>query len=94
MGAQGTAVVDFGSFPGTSQAFVVITGQSSIQTSNLVEAWIRPQDSTAQHSVDEHVIERLKVVAGSIVNSVGFTIWVECENSLAYGQFNVAWVWN
>lgn len=94
MGSQGTATVDFGAFPGSSQATVVVTGQASIQTSSLVEAWIRPQSATAQHSVDEHVVEHLKIVAGSIVDGVGFTIYAECLNSRVHGQFNVAWVWN
>lgn len=95
MGAQGTAVVDFGIFvSGSTQAQVMVTGQTAILTSNLCEAWIRPQDPTSDHSVDEHIIEKLKVTAGSIVAGSGFTIYVECENSISYGQWSIAWVWN
>jgi hypothetical protein len=94
MGAQGTAIIDFGAFPGSSQASVAVTGQAGILTTSAVEAWIRPQDATATHSVDEHVVEQLKIVAGSIVAATGFTIYAECLNGFAYGTFNVNWVWN
>lgn len=73
MGAQGTATVDFGAFPGKSDASVVITGQAGIVAGSLVEAWIRPVD-TADHLADEHMIETLKVFAHSIVAGTGFTI--------------------
>ena len=74
MGAQGTAVLDFGAFPGTSDASVVITGQAGILSGSLAEAWIRP-DATADHSADEHMLETIKVFAGNIVPGTGFTIY-------------------
>jgi len=89
----GTATVDFGAYPGASQASVVITGQGSITTSSFVEAWIRPQADTADHTVDEHIVEQLKVTASEIVNGTGFTIHVECINGLSHGQWDVNWVW-
>ena len=74
MGAQGTAVVDFGAFPVSSDTSVAVTGQSGILSNSLVEAWLFPAD-TADHSVDEHVVETIKVVAGKIVAGTGFTIY-------------------
>lgn len=74
MGAQGTAVLDFGAFPGKSDASVAVTGQTGILSGSLVEAWIRPV-ATADHSADEHMVETLKVVAGNIVVGTGFTIY-------------------
>jgi hypothetical protein len=74
MGAQGTAEVDFGAFPGKSDASVVVTGQTGIVAGSLVEAWIRPAD-TADHLHDEHLVESIRVVAGSIVAGTGFTIY-------------------
>lgn len=73
MGAQGTATLDFGAFPGSSHASVAVTGQASIVAGSLVEAWIRP-DATDDHSADEHMLETIKVVARDIVASTGFTI--------------------
>jgi hypothetical protein len=74
MGAQGTASLDFGAFPGGSDATVAVTGQVAILAGSLVEAWILPA-ATADHSADEHVMESLKVFAGNIVAGTGFTIY-------------------
>lgn len=74
MGAQGTATINFGTFPGTGDASVVITGQTAITAGSAVEAWILPT-ATADHSVDEHWIDPPRVVAGNIVAGTGFTIY-------------------
>ena len=74
MGAQGTATLDFGAFPGASDASVTVTGQSGILAGSLVEAWIVPV-ATAEHTADEHLLETLHVVAGNIVAGTGFTIY-------------------
>ena len=72
--ATGTVNIDFGAFPGSSDASVAITGQSGILSTSLVEAWIFPAD-TDDHSADEHLVEQIKVIAGNIVEGVGFTIY-------------------
>lgn len=101
MGDRGTAVLDFGSFPGKSDASVAVTGQSGIVSGSLVEAWIRPVDSV-DHSADEHRVETLTVMAGDIVAGTGFTIFgmnsgqvsqPNGQGTRLYGQWNVAWVW-
>ena len=74
MGAQGTAEIDFGAFPGASDASVAVTGQGSIVSGSLVEAWLRPV-ATADHTADEHMLETIKIVAGNIVAATGFTIY-------------------
>lgn len=74
MGATGIATLDFGAFPGKSDASVAVTGQGSIVAGSLVEAWIRP-DATADHTADEHMLETLKVFAANIVAATGFTIY-------------------
>lgn len=74
MGAQGTATLDFGAFPGASDASVAVTGQSGIVSGSLVEAWLRPA-ATVDHSADEHMLETIKVFAGNIVAGTGFTIY-------------------
>lgn len=74
MGAQGTVILDFGAFPGGSDASVTVTGQASITGTSLVEAWLLPAD-TLDHTADEHLVETIKVVAGNIVAGTGFTIY-------------------
>ena len=90
MGATGDTVLDFGAIP-VADASVVVTGQAGILATSKVEAFIR-LEATADHSVDEHRVEPLKITAGNIVVGVGFTIYGE-SNLQAYGQWTVTWVW-
>lgn len=76
--ATGSAVVDFGAYPGSPYATVVITGQSGILTGSLVECWIFPA-ATTDHTHDEHIVDPPRVVAGNVVAGTGFTI-----HALAY----------
>jgi hypothetical protein len=73
MGAQGTATLNFGAFPGTGHATVNVTGQAGIVSGSLVEAWIRPV-TTADHTSDEHLVAGFDVYAADIVAGTGFTI--------------------
>jgi len=73
MGAQGTTTIDFGAFPGKSDASAAVA-QAAIGAGNLVEAWIWPV-ATADHTIEEHMVESLKVFAANIVAGVGFTIY-------------------
>jgi hypothetical protein len=59
MGAQGKTTIDFGAFPGASDTFADVVAAGVISTS-CVEAWIHPA-ATADHTVDEHMLETLKV---------------------------------
>jgi len=74
MGATGTASIDFGAYPGATIASVAVTGQTGILSTSLVEAWIRPADTT-NHTHDEHLVDPPAIIAGSIVGGVGFTIY-------------------
>ena len=74
MGAQGTVTLDFGAFPGASDASVAVTGQAGIISGSLVEAWLLPA-ATTDHTADEHLVETLRVSAGAIVAGTGFTVW-------------------
>lgn len=69
----GVTSVDFGAFPGSSHATVVITGQTSLSSGSLINAWIMGVD-TADHTADEHVVESIKVTIGDVIAGTGFTI--------------------
>ena len=71
--ATGTTTLDFGAFPGVSDVSVAVTGQAAILSGSLVEAWILPA-VTADHSIDEHIVETIRVIAHTIVPGTGFTI--------------------
>jgi hypothetical protein len=70
----GSAVLDFGAFPGASDASVAVTGQAGIVAGSVVNAWL-VATASADHSADEHLIESVKVIAGNIVAGTGFTIY-------------------
>jgi hypothetical protein len=70
----GKTVLDFGAFPGTSDASIAVTGQSGITAASIVMAGLRPE-ATPDHTADEHLIETLRVFAGNIIAGVGFTIF-------------------
>lgn len=92
MGAQGSAVLNFGSTPGTNVVTTTVTGEASILSGSLVEAWIMAE-ATATHNAYEHSITPIKLVCGNIVAGTGFDIVASTELRLD-GTFNVKWVWN
>lgn len=85
MGAQGTTTVNFGAFPGKTDATVDVTGQASILSGSLVEAWILPT-TTADHSADEHWVDPPEVYAGNVVAGTGFTIYAVVKKRADIGQ--------
>lgn len=91
--ATGTALLNFGAFPGAADASVPVTGQGAIAAGSLVEAWVRPE-ATAEHTHDEHVIDPPRIVAGNIQAGTGFTIYGFTANHVRhFGRYTVAWAW-
>ncbi|MFN0070507.1 MAG: hypothetical protein ACKVVP_03320 [Chloroflexota bacterium] len=91
--AVGTAVLNFGAWPGASMASTVVLGQVVIEATSQVSAAVSLSLATADHSIEEHRVEPLKITAGAIVAGTGFTIYGECLNSLTYGEYTIDWVW-
>lgn len=81
VGTTGEVLLDFGGFPGASDASVTVTGQAGIVADSVVEAWMR-LEATGDHSADEHWVETIEVFAGNIVAGVGFTIYGKNTNQL------------
>jgi hypothetical protein len=98
VGAQGQAVINFGSSM-TDTANIAITGQAGILSTSLCEAWIDATVAagTVDHTQDEHsmAVSSVGISCTAIVAGTGFTIVAACgPNGPVRGQFNVAWVWN
>lgn len=94
--ATGTALLDFGAFPGKTDVSLAITGQATIGAAGLAEAWIWPV-ATTDHSADEHVVEELRVFARDVVAGTGFTIqgiFYGRPAGFIYGKWTIAWAWN
>lgn len=80
-GSAGFIEVDFGAFPGASDASATVTGQASITTGSTLQAWIYAK-ATPEHSADEHRIETISANAGDIVAATGFTVWAQNTSQL------------
>lgn len=88
-----TTTIDFGAFPGKTDATATVTGQTNIASGSFVEAYIVPT-ATADHTADEHWVENIQVMAGNIVAGTGFTIYGRVTDSTRlYGLWTVGWVW-
>lgn len=89
MATQGTNTINFGT--GALDASIDITGQATILTSNLVEAWPAIPNSGSDDTV---WVDGIQCYAGKIINGVGFTIWAKPLLGKAFGNVTVNWVWN
>ena len=95
----GTATVNFGSFPGTTDATVVVTGQGGIVSTSIIQVQVALA-ATGEHSADEHLVDPPQVVAGLIVPGTGFTIYARARENFGprtvprvYGRWTITWTW-
>lgn len=90
----GTATLDFGAFPGSNEASVTVTGQTSISATSKAEAYIMGDDTTSNHTASDHryVGLWLALTCGTPTAATGFTIYGRSTEKLQ-GQFAVRWVW-
>lgn len=91
---QGISTIDFGSIPGSNEAFVTVTGQSIIQPNSKAESFIMASDTTADHTASDHqyVAIWLALTCGAPTAGNGFTIYGRSVEKLQ-GTFKVRWVW-
>ena len=91
--AVGSAVIDFGAYPGSNEASVTITGQAAILSTNSAEAWLMAESQDV-HTVNDATYAALltSVSCGIPTAASGFTIYARSTEKLQ-GQFKVRWVW-
>lgn len=78
----GSAQLNFGAFPGASDALIAVTGQTLfVAASSIVHVGIAAV-ATTDHAADEHWVESLDVTAGNYLDGVGFTIYGINTNTL------------
>lgn len=72
---KGTVTINFGAFPGNTEAVAQVTGQGSILAGSLAEAMIIPV-ATSDHSTDEHIMASaiIDVQVGAVIAGTGFPI--------------------
>ena len=89
----GSAIVDFGAFPGLNEVSVPVTGQDDIAADALCEAWVVGV-ATVDHTVNDHAYAStlMHPVCSAANAGVGFTIYCNSTEKMQ-GKFNINWVW-
>lgn len=92
---QGIATIDFGAFPGTSEASIAVTGQASISATSKAEAFIMGDDTSSSHTASDHryLAGLVGLSCGTPGAGVGFTVYGRCALGKLQGTVNVRWVW-
>ena len=91
--AIGSATIDFGVSPGGTACQVNVTGQTSILSGSVVNAYLMAETS-ADHTIDDHLAAStvIGLVCGAVVGGTGFTIYARARLT-TIGRYTVRWVW-
>lgn len=92
---SGLATLDFGTLPGSSEASIIITGQSAISSNSKVKIYINENDTSSNHTANDHkYLEDLlfSIDAVNITAGVGFTIQAYSEHKLT-GTWTIRYFW-
>jgi hypothetical protein len=84
---SGSAVLDFGSSSRSTDT--VVTGVPSVRANSIIVLQVK-FEATEDHSVDEIIVDPIRVVAFEINVGVGFTIRGTMDNSFTNGKYNVS----
>ena len=89
---QGTAIIDFGT--GANETSVAVTGQTLISATSKAEAYIMGDDTTADHTANDHryLATFAGLTCGTPTAGTGFTIYARSTQKLSK-TFEVRWVW-
>ena len=92
-GSMGSAVINFGAFPGSNEAAVTVTGQTGIEATSQVRAWVEAS-ATSDHTASDaaYAAALVGVSTGSIVAGTGFTVYARSTEKMQ-GTFNIQWAW-
>lgn len=85
---SGTATLDFGT--GAKTAQTVVTGVAATLPTSRMMAAMRLV-ATASHTVDDLLIDPIRVHVKSLVSGVGFTVYGEMDNAMANGLYQTDW---
>lgn len=93
-GGQGTCTIDFGSFPGSNEASVTVTGITSILSTSKAEAFVMGDSSTTDHSASDHkyFTAFTGLTCGTPTTATGFIVYARSIEKLQ-GTFLLNYVW-
>jgi len=88
LSSRGSATLDFGS--GSKTTEVTVTGIPSITNDSVVFVEMK-MEATADHSIDELLIDPIRLAIKDLVVGQGFTIYGEMDNAEANGEYIIHW---
>lgn len=91
---QGTAVINYGAYPGANESSIVVTGLGTISATSKVEAYIMGDDTTSDHTASDHryIAALIGITCGTPSTGTGFTIYARSTQKIQ-GTFALRWVW-
>lgn len=84
---KGTAVIDFGAYPGKNYVSTTVANVNIVAASSQVLVGMGGT-ATATHSIDEHAIVPMQLTVSNLVNATSFDILAVSDWKLS-GTFNV-----
>jgi len=88
-GASGVATLDFGA--GSKTATVTVTGVTQVTPASKISIAMRIL-ATAAHSVDDMLIDPIRLAVYSLVPGDGFSIYGEMPDGNGNGTYGVQWI--
>lgn len=89
---QGTVIIDFGAFPGSQEATVTFA-DAAISAGSKVEPYVMANDSTADHSANDHrYLPLLAHFTGLATAGVGGSI-IGRSLMKMIGTYSLRYVW-
>lgn len=92
---QGTVTIDFGSDPGSNEAFVTVAGLTTISATSKAEAYIMGDDTSSTHTALDHKYlgQFASFTCGTPTAATGFTIYGRSIHKLT-GTWTLRYVWS
>jgi hypothetical protein len=90
----GTATLNFGDSPGSNEASVAVTGQTTITTDCVASAYIMGGDTSTKYTAADHryLAALIGLTCGTPTAATGFTIYGRSTQKIE-GAVTVRWVW-
>jgi hypothetical protein len=91
---RGTATLDFGAYPGSNEASIAVTGQTSILTTSNIQAFIMGDSTSTTYTANDHkyLATLLDFSTNTATASTGFTIYARSIHKIK-GTVTVNWTW-
>jgi hypothetical protein len=93
--STGTATINFGADPGSNEASVAVTGQTGILSNSKVEAFVMADDTTSDHTANDHryLPQFVSFTCSNPTAGIGFTIYGRSIHKMT-GTYQLRFVWS